>query len=295
MLEAIPDLGEHELRGPPAARTDLPARSRRTCQDEFPPLRTDGAGRRATAAPQEPGCASSSPTTRCCCARGSPGCSTTQGSRSSAQSANADDLMLKVRSYTPDVAIVGHPHAADPDRRGPARGAGDPRGRTRRSACSCSPSTSSPPTRWSCSPRARRASATCSRTASRTWTSSPQPFAASPRAALPWIPRVVTQLVGRRRQRRPAGGAHATRARGARADGRGPFEPGDRRAPLHHRRAPSRSTSRASSGSSGSRRHPRTTGACSPCSPSCARSGRLPSGGNPTPKYRPALLTLGTA
>ena len=42
-------------------------------------------------------------------------------------------------------------------------------------------------------------------------------------------PAVVSELVGRRRQRRPARRAHAPRARGAGADGGGPLEPGDRR------------------------------------------------------------------
>ena len=44
-------------------------------------------------------------------------------------------------------------------------------------------------------------------------------------------PEVVAQLVGRARRDDPLARAHAARARGARADGRGPLEPGDRRAP----------------------------------------------------------------
>ena len=55
-------------------------------------------------------------------------------------------------------------------------------------------------------------------------------------------PTVVSQLVGRRRARRPARRPDAARARGARADGRGPLEPGDLRPALHHRSARSRST-----------------------------------------------------
>ena len=55
-------------------------------------------------------------------------------------------------------------------------------------------------------------------------------------------PSVVSQLVGRRRARRPARRADAARARGARADGRGPLEPGDRRAARRHASARSRST-----------------------------------------------------
>ncbi len=45
-------------------------------------------------------------------------------------------------------------------------------------------------------------------------------------------PAVVSQLVGRRRADDPARLADAARARGARADGGGPLEPGDRGAPL---------------------------------------------------------------
>ena len=45
-------------------------------------------------------------------------------------------------------------------------------------------------------------------------------------------PEVVAQLLGRQRAGRPARRAHAARARGARADGRGPLEPGDLREAL---------------------------------------------------------------
>ena len=76
------------------------------------------------------------------------------------QSENPDDLMLKVRSYSPGRRHRGHPHAADPDRRGSPRGAGDPRAPPRMSASSSSRSTSSPRTRWSCSPRVPKAWAT---------------------------------------------------------------------------------------------------------------------------------------
>jgi DNA-binding NarL/FixJ family response regulator len=47
------------------------------------------------------------------------------------QSGTADDLMLKVRSYKPDVAIHRHPDAANPDRRGTPGGEADPRDSSR--------------------------------------------------------------------------------------------------------------------------------------------------------------------
>ena len=68
--------------------------------------------------------------------------------------------------------------------------------------------------------------------------------------------------------RRPARGPHAARARCARADGRGPLQPRDRRRACTSARPPSRSTSRASSRSSSSATTAPTTGACS-------RSSRL--------------------
>ena len=60
-------------------------------------------------------------------------------------------------------------------------------------------------------------------------------------------PAVVSELVGRHRRDDPLDDALAARARGARADGRGPLEPGDRGSASSSRCAPSRSTSRASS------------------------------------------------
>ena len=48
-------------------------------------------------------------------------------------------------------------------------------------------------------------------------------------------PAIVSQLVGRPAQRRSDRRAHAARARGARADGGGPLEPGDRRTHCRHR------------------------------------------------------------
>ena len=76
-------------------------------------------------------------------------------------------------------------------------------------------------------------------------------------------PEVVPQLVGRAPPRGPARRSSPARARGARADGRGPLQHCDRRSRWWSPSAPSRSTSRRSSASSGCRPRPRTTGACS--------------------------------
>ena len=78
-------------------------------------------------------------------------------------------------------------------------------------------------------------------------------------------PIIVSTLLSRQRPDDPLGAADAPRARGARADGRGQLEPGDRRQARDHRSARSRSTSRASSASSACRRPAASRGACSPC------------------------------
>ena len=100
-----------------------------------------------------------------------------------AQSGNAEDLLRHVAMHKPDVAVVDirmPPTQTDEGLRAAKEIREQHPGRP---ACSCSPSTSSRATRWSSSPTAPRASATCSRTASPTSTSSPPPSAASPRAA----------------------------------------------------------------------------------------------------------------
>ena len=159
-----------------------------------------------------------------------------------AQSDNADDLLRHVAMHKPDVAIVDIRMPPTHTDEGLVAAARDPRALSRAPACSSSRSTSSPGTRSSCSRTARRASATCSRTGS----ADVEEFAAAVRrvaeggSALD--PAVVSQLVGRRRARRPARRADAARARGAGADGRGPLQPGDRRAACSSRSGPSRST-----------------------------------------------------
>ena len=59
------------------------------------------------------------------------------------QCGTADDLLLKVRSYSPDVVIVDIRLPPTHSDEGLQRGARDPREAPRRSACSCSRSTSS--------------------------------------------------------------------------------------------------------------------------------------------------------
>ena len=83
------------------------------------------------------------------------------------QAVDGDDLMLKVRSYAPDIAIVDIRMPPTHTDEG-LRAAQQIRERYPATACSCSRSTSRPSTRPSCSPRTPRASATCSRIASPT-------------------------------------------------------------------------------------------------------------------------------
>ena len=114
----LKDLGEYALHG-----LDEPER---LFQVVAPGLA--GTSRRSGSSRRPPGrCASCSPTTRCCCARGSRGCSRTAASTSSGRPATADELMLKVRSYRPGRGDRRHPDAADVHRRGAASRAGDPR------------------------------------------------------------------------------------------------------------------------------------------------------------------------
>jgi DNA-binding NarL/FixJ family response regulator/class 3 adenylate cyclase len=101
------DLGEHELKGLPRPErifqvraTDLPA--------DFPPLRTNGASPEAVAEPAAAPnglrvvLAEDSVLLREGIAR----LLTDAGFQIVGQSANADDLLLKVRSYSPDVVIT---------------------------------------------------------------------------------------------------------------------------------------------------------------------------------------------
>ena len=140
-------------------------------------------------------------------------------------------------------------HAADVHRRGPARRDRGPRGPARASRCWCSRSTSSSSTPASCWPAARARSATCSRTGSPTSREFVDAVRRVAAGGTVLDPEVVAAIMARRRDepRRPA---HAARAGGARADGRGPVERRDRRAPWSSPRRPSPSTPTASSPSS---------------------------------------------
>ena len=155
-------------------------------------------------------------------------CSRTPGFDVVAQAGDADDLVRKVGAHKPDVAIVDvrmPPDNTDDGLRAaikPARRAPRP------AACSSCPSTSSPTTRRRCwptdaagrrlpaeGPRRRRRAVHRRGPARRG-----RRVGARPRGRLP--PR-RPQPRGR-----PARAAHAARARGARADGRGPLERRDR-------------------------------------------------------------------
>ena len=83
-------------------------------------------------------------------------------------------------------------------------------------------------------------------------------------------PEVVSQMLGRRRRRRPARGADSARARGARADGRGTQQPGDRRGArdLRARRGEARDQHLHQARPAAGRA--RTIAACSRCWRSCA-------------------------
>ena len=136
------------------------------------------------------------------------------------------------------------PPAADVHRRGHARRArGAPRGIAGPADPRPLPVRRADATRPSCSPTARAASATCSRTASptsRDFVDAVRRVADGRHGARPRGRRPAAR---RPRRRRPARRAHPARARGARADGRGPLERGDRRARSSSPTARSRSTS----------------------------------------------------
>ena len=87
-------------------------------------------------------------------------------------------------------------------------------------------------------------------------------------------PTIVSRLFARRREADPARRAVRARARGSRRRRRGALERRDRPAPLHHR-AHGRGAREADLPQARDRPDPRRrTGACSRCSPSCARTAR---------------------
>ena len=86
-------------RGAARAGADPPAAGRR------PAPRLPAAPQHARrAGPRDAG--SCSPTTRCCCARGSRGCSRRRASTWSPRSGTAEDLLRQVAMHKPDVAVV---------------------------------------------------------------------------------------------------------------------------------------------------------------------------------------------
>ena len=178
------------------------------------------------------------------------------------------------RGHKPDLAIVDvrlPPSFTDEG----LRAALEARARQPGLGVLSSPSTSSRSTRPSCSSPARAGSATCSRSASATCAASSTPSSAWPRGGTALDREVVAELVRSRtgRRGRPgARGADAARARGARADGRGAHERGDRARAWSSRPARSRSTSRASSASSTCPPPMTITGGCWPCWPTCGRA-----------------------
>ena len=145
------------------------------------------------------------------------------------RAANAEDLMLKVASYEPDVAIVDlrmPPTHTDEGIRAALqiRRAlpGDRRARAlpaRRHGLAMKLLAEAP-----------RASATCSRTASPTSRTSPTRSAGSAAGGSALDPSIVSQLLPGAATGGPLDELTAARARGARADGRGPLQPGHRRA-----------------------------------------------------------------
>jgi class 3 adenylate cyclase/CheY-like chemotaxis protein len=161
----VKDLGEHDLRG-------LDARERifqligATLDDDFPPLRL-GVSVDAQAEPVGGSLRKGDGSLRVAIAEdgvllreGIALLLTEAGFDVVGQSSTADDLLLKVRSYSPHVAVVDIRMPPTQTDEG-LRAAQEIRANYPVVwACSFFPSTSSPPTPWSCWPRARKASAT---------------------------------------------------------------------------------------------------------------------------------------
>ena len=184
------------------ARADLPARRPRPGAD-FPPLRVDRDSEALTQTETE--------RTRVVLAEdsvllreGIARLLEDGGFEVVGQAGNADELLLKVRSYNPDVAIIDIRMPPTHTDEGLVA-AKQIREKHPDTGVLVLSQYVEPATRWSCCRRAPRASATCSRTASRTSTSSPRPCAASREGGSALDPTVVSQLVGRRRRDDPIG------------------------------------------------------------------------------------------
>ena len=167
--------------------------------------------------------------------------------------ANATDLMLKVDSYEPQVAVVdirmppthtdeGFQAAMEIRERHPGTG-----------VLVLSQHVELGLAMKLLVGVARRARATSSRTAWPTSPSSPSAVRRVGEGGSAIDPTIVSQLLGRVRGDGGLPGADPARARGPHADGRGLLEPRDRRQARDHASAAPRSTSRASSPSSACR------------------------------------------
>ena len=186
------------------------------------------------------------------------------------QAGDAEDLLRKVGAHQPDVAVVdvrmppthtdeglraAHRIRARASRARRARALAVRRGGVRARAAVAS---------------RRERAATCSRTASPTWTRSPTRVRRVAERRLGARPRGRRAAARPPPARGPAGRAHAARARGARADGRGALQRGDRRGARRDRarRREARHVDllEARAGADASR----TTAACWRCSPTCA-------------------------
>ena len=241
--------------------------------------------RSATARPRRPRpraparCASSSPRTPCCCAPASSTCSRRPGFDVVAEAGDAEELLAAVRTAPARRGDHRHPDAADPDRGGPQGRGHDPRGAAGDRRAWCSRSTSRRPTRPSCSATARRASATCSRTAWPTRRVRRRGAPGRGRAARRSIPRSSRRCSTAAAPASPLDTLSERQRDGARPHGRGPVERARSRAGWTSPSAPSSATSARSSPSSGCRRAATGTGACWRCSRTCGRRPAAAAGG----------------
>ena len=268
------DLGEHELRGPAAARAHLPAaRARpaggvpaayapRTAVPPKPPQRDEGKGLRVVLADDS-----------VLLREGIARLLVEAGFEVVGQSGTPDDLMLKVRSYSPDVAIVDirmPPTQTDEGLRAAQE--------IRESHPDVGVLVLSQYVEPAYAMELLAESAEGVGYLLKDRVSDVDEFAAAVRrvaeggSALD--PALVTQLVGRRRQHDPIEELTPARARGAGADGRGPLEPGDRRAPLRHAAGGREAHHEHLREAAPAARRRRITAGCSPCWRSCGPSGR---------------------
>ena len=145
------------------------------------------------------------------------------------QAGDAEDLLRKVARAPARRRRGRHPHAADAHRRGAAGGAGRSAPSCPGTACSCSRSTSRSDTRCELLARRRRGRRLPAQGPGRRRRPLHGRDPRGRRRRVGARPRGRRQMVGRRHRHDPLAGLTRARARGARADGRGPVEPRDRR------------------------------------------------------------------